>query len=439
VAKRCCFKVCNKQFQATFAAVILLLAPVRALAQTAGVANPGDQQKREYLESILYSPEAVRDWLAGRVVWGETYHPLLGWIHNERTTREGVDDSLVSYHYDPDGARKVVAYADRPCRINTYGDSFTSCAQVNDGETWQEYLAAHLQEPIRNFGIGGYSVYQSYRRMLMEEADTPTEYIIFNIFDDDHYRNLTGWRNIRMGITTAMRKDVSSPTLPYVKVNPAARQFLQFKNPCPTPELVGKLCDLDWVFDQFQDDFTLKLMMAKRNIAADFAENSYVEISALAVEHGLETKIDSPESLGEAVDALFNNAGFYATMRIIEKIQKFAAEHRKKVLYVLSYGNEQFRATEQTGKRFDQSLIDFLNSNQIPYVDLLELHQKDFAQRKLTIDEYCDLYWNLYWIGHYNPRGNFFTAWAIKDAMVSMLVPKPVSYRSTDDVGCERP
>ena len=26
-------------------------------------------------------------------------------------------------------------FADRPCRVNTYGDSFTHCDQVSDGET----------------------------------------------------------------------------------------------------------------------------------------------------------------------------------------------------------------------------------------------------------------------------------------------------------------
>ena len=60
-------------------------------------------------------------------------------------------------------------YVGRPCRINTYGDSFTQCHQVSDGETWQEYLAAHLGEPIRNFGMGGYGAYQAYRRMVREE------------------------------------------------------------------------------------------------------------------------------------------------------------------------------------------------------------------------------------------------------------------------------
>ena len=27
-----------------------------------------------------------------------------------------------------------------------------------DGKTWQEYLAAHLGEPLRNFGVGGFGV-----------------------------------------------------------------------------------------------------------------------------------------------------------------------------------------------------------------------------------------------------------------------------------------
>ena len=30
-------------------------------------------------------------------------------------------------------------------------------------------MAATLGEPVRNFGVGGFSVYQAYRRMLREE------------------------------------------------------------------------------------------------------------------------------------------------------------------------------------------------------------------------------------------------------------------------------
>ena len=57
----------------------------------------------------------------------------------------------------------------------------------------------------------------------------------------------------------------------------------------------------------------------------------------------------------------------------------------------------------------------------------MEAHRRDFAQFNLTVDEYI----RRYWIGHYNPRGNFFQAFAIKDKLVELLDPKPISY-STD-------
>ena len=120
--------------------------------------------------------------------------------HYTNTSNSGAyDGSISTYSYvGEDGERIMSNYRDRPCRINTYGNSYTQCHQVSDNETWQEVLAAHLQEPVRNFGIGGWSVYQAYLRMLYEEERTPAEYIIFNIYEDDHLRNLDSWRNIRV-------------------------------------------------------------------------------------------------------------------------------------------------------------------------------------------------------------------------------------------------
>ena len=34
-----------------------------------------------------------------------------------------------------------------------------------------------------------------------------------------------------------------------------------------------------------------------------------------------------------------------------------------------------------------------------------------------------------YYIGHYNPRGNHFFAFAVKDEVVEWLEPKPPTYR----------
>src|SRR6266571_1111041 len=106
----------------------------------------------------------------------------LGYLHRDRRFKEGIEDTICTYTYDESGARHTIMHADKACRVNTYGDSFTSCEQVSDGETWQEALAAYLGEPIRNYGIGGYSVYLAYLRMKREEARNPARYIILNIF-----------------------------------------------------------------------------------------------------------------------------------------------------------------------------------------------------------------------------------------------------------------
>jgi hypothetical protein len=400
-----------------------------------------EMQAKEYLKSILYTRQEIKDWINGKRmlsgVWerngemyqnvlgrtGETYDSLLGWLHINRVERDGVDGSKVTYSYA--GARRMIMYEDKPCRINTYGDSFTHCDQVSDGETWQEVLAAHLCEPVRNFGVGGFSVYQAYLRMKQEETRTPAKYIIFNIYCDDHYRNLHAWRNIREGYTPKDRQgSVLSPPKPYVRVNLSTGEFKEFPNPCPTRESAYNLCDLDWVYNTFKDDFVLRIILAQRNVDNNSPADSYADIAELAWEQGFKMQIDSKESLQNAIDTIYTKAAIFATMRIVEKVEKYAAEHDKKVLYVLSYDSDPVKKAIQEGTRFDQEFVDFLNRKKLPYVDLMEAHLKDFAKFSISCDEYAERYW----IGHYNPRGNFFEAFAIKPKLVEMLEPKPIPY-----------
>ena len=399
------------------------------LASSLGVQGIKERYKqaREYLKSILYTPEEVASLILGNSPHGEKYDPDLGWVYANRRSKHGTDGSIVTYRYDPSGTRRMIHYADRPCRMNTYGDSFTHCDQVSDGETWQEVLAAHLIEPVRNYGIGGYSVYQAYVRMKREESRTPAQYIIFNIYHDDHYRNLHSWRTIRLGQTAESRGGVWGPPMPFVKVNPATGEFIEYPNPCPTPESLSKLQNIDWVYETFKDDFVLRIALARRNVKAGAPEKSYQDITQLTQEQRLQLKITNPEILVRALDALYTRAGIFASMRIVERVENFAVRHGKNVLYVLSYGGApRFLKGLQKGSRFDQQFVDFLEKKRLRYVDLLEAHLADFAQFKVSVEDYL----KRYYVGHYNPRGNVFHAFAIKNKLVEMLEPKPVPYRN---------
>src|SRR5207247_1099765 len=131
------------------------------------VLKPLDTEAMEYLKRILYTGEDVKNWIQGIGTGyiGEKYDGEVGWVHGTASVKHGVDGSTSLYSYDASGARRMIQHADKACRINTYGDSFTHCDQVSDGETWQEILAAHLGEPVRNFGVSGFSVYQAFTRM----------------------------------------------------------------------------------------------------------------------------------------------------------------------------------------------------------------------------------------------------------------------------------
>ncbi len=409
--------------QSAFSALGASVVP----ALSAQDSNDKQLTVRDFLASILYSKDEVDQWLAGKAFPFAKYSSAFGWLLPDARFRDGVDNSVSIYTYvQPDGERVMRNYAGQPCRINTYGDSFTQCHQVSDDETWQELLAAHFQEPVRNFGIGGWSCYQAYLRMLKEEKRTPADYIIFNIYDDDHRRNLDSWRNIRV----RKHRRFIEPTLPYVSVNPKNEAFEEHPNKCPTPESVYDLCDLDKTYELFKDDFVLKIMLAHRNAKTKNPFQSYQDIIALASTHGIETSIETSERLSQTANAIQNQAALFSTQKIVEKIEAYAQANGKKVLYVLSYPATTIARRIREGKRWDQSFVDFLQKRNLPYVDLMEAHLADYAKYKVSAKEYLEQYF----IGHYTPRGNLFCAFALKDKLLEMLEPKPMAYRPNPDI-----
>jgi len=366
--------------------------------------------RREVIRPLLYSREDLDRWLAGKAFPFAQYDPELGYLHIDRRFREGVDGAVCTYSYDRNGARRGLEYAGHLCRVNTYGNSFTACEQVSDHETWQEILAGHLGEPIRNFGIGGYSIYQAYLRMRREEQRSPSKYIIFNIYDDDHYRNLNGWQRPRFRV----RRIAADPPVPHVKVDPETQTFVECPNPCPTPESLYQLCDLDKASALFAQDYGINRIARREILRAQ--------------------GMTPPES--EFYDPDYTRSALYATMRIIELVERFATQEKRQVLYVLSCGAKRIRRFVKEGKRFDSSLVEFVNQRGLKYVDLLQTHVNDLG--KTELEAYLAHHFVVAYkpgknAGHYTPLGNLFCAFALKDKLVQMLQPPPPAYAPSSD------
>ncbi len=387
-----------------------------------------DDEVRDFLNKLLYTPEEVNDYFEDKAFPFSKHSQEFGWLLRDAYFRDGVNNSISVYNYaKPDGERIMSNYAARPCRINTYGNSFTQCHQVSDHETWQEVLAGNLQEPVKNFGIGGWSVYQAYLRMLKEEERTPSDYIIFNIFSDDHYRNLDAWRNIRM------HKHVQfiEPPLPHMKVDLKKRSFTEHPNPTPTRKDFYKLCNIDETFNLFKDDFVTKILIA-HNKSNERNENlDYKEIQALTKTHGIETSLDTNPTMSEVVSAYHLECALFSTEKIIERIEQFASQKSKKVLYILSYPADYIAKAYEENSRWDQSIIDYFKSENLPLVDLGQRHLNEFRQFNISLKEYLEKYF----IGHYNPLGNMFCAQAVNTMLVEMMDPKPVPYNKNTRLG----
>ncbi len=386
-------------------------------------AKPGNAvTARDYLKGILYAKDEVKQWLAGNVFPFAKYSSEFGWLLRNARFQDGMNGSTSIYTYGAWDERVTIHYKDQPCRINTYGNSYTQCHQVSDGETWQEVLGAHLQEPVRNFGVGGWSVYQAYLRMLREEKRVPGDFIIFNIYDDDHFRSLDSWRNIRV----PKHERFIEPSLPFVAVNVKEGRFEEQANICPTPESVYNLCDLDWAVEKFKGDFSLRIMLAHLNAKTKNPELAYADALKLATTHGIVTRIDTAEGLSQTADTLHHQSAYFASRRIVEKIDAFAKAQNKKILFVLSYPPKSVSRFVKEGVRADQPFVDFMTRRGLPFVDLMKDHMDDFALFKGDIKDYLARFW----VGHYNPRGNHFCANAILPKLVELLEPRPLPYRA---------
>lgn len=365
---------------------------------------------------------------AGEPNWAR-FDAELGYLPNDSRVVDGHGGATSTYRYAETGERLVINYGDRPCRINTFGDSFTQCHQVSDGETWQEYLAANLGEPIRNFGVGGYGVHQAVLRLRRVQATTSgTAYVILNIFLDDHYRNLDAYRLLRVG-SSWWREQRELPVgmfhanpWRHVRFDPSGR-LVEQPNLCPTPESLYNLCDTEFLIETFGADPVVNLLVAEQT--GDFG---YLREQAdLAHALGVEFDTSTAETAAASAHRFYSTCAFRSSLEIIETVRADLANRDQQLLVLLSYPAGAVADACAGRPRADDTFVRGLDDLGIDYVDGLAAHQRDFAAFSLTPTDYVARYFH----GHYTPAGNHFFAMDVaKPALIDWLAPRPPAYRN---------
>jgi hypothetical protein len=406
--------------------VILGIIVLHPAPNVIGVEQPEKPTFVEYLRASAVPRDVIAGFLRGPS-WAR-FDPELGYVLGNSLPTDGIDGSATISTARPDGARTAFMYVGRPCRINTYGDSFTQCHQVSDGETWQEYLAAHLGEPIRNFGMGGYGAYQAYRRMAREErTDHEAKYLIFYIWGDDHIRSLLRCRH---AIIYPKWDDKGGRMFhnnfwPNLEMDLETGRLVEKENLLPTPESLYRMCDPDWMVEHLKDDLALQLFAFKLGYIRDLDRQT---IDRLAARLDYRMNWDDRASLRSQAGGLLDRYSLRATRLVLEKARRFADEHGKKLMVVLfdpSRAMDQMRRGE---RRYDQEIVDYLSAERYNVFDMNEVHLRDLRRSNLPYGDYL----KQFFIGHYNPRGNHLFAYSIKGKVVEWLDPKPITYRHAD-------
>jgi hypothetical protein len=388
--------------------------------------QPDKPSFEQYLRESAVPKEVIDRFLEGPS-WAQ-YDPELGYILGNYLPQDGMDKSATISTVQANGARTSFLYAGKKCRINTYGDSFTQCHQVSDGETWQEYLAGHLGKPVRNFGMGGYGVYQAYRRMAREErTDHRAPYVIFYIWGDDHIRSLLRCRH---AIIFRWWNDQGGRAFhnnfwPNIEMDLQTGQFVERENLLPTREALYQMTDPQRMVDLLKDDLALQLFAFKLGLIRDVDRKPISELAArldFSIDWSRESTL--PAQAGELLDRY----SLRATRFVLEQAREFTQQNGKKLLVVLFDPGRVLPQLVGGRARYDQEIVDFLQENGFTYFDMNVVHVEDFKCFRLTYEQYRQRYF----IGHYNPSGNHFFAYSIKNKVVEWLDPKPIPYQKLD-------
>ncbi len=382
----------------------------------------------DYLRESAVSKETIDTFTdPNRNCWAK-FDPVVGYTLDNYMPRDGIDGSFTISTAQPSGVRTPHNYTERPCRINTYGNSFTQCHQVSDGETWQEYLAAHLGEPIRNYGMGGFGVYQAYRRMLCaEDSRLEAQYVILYIWGDDHCRSLMRCRHAVTHPWWHGQRGLMfhGNFWAHLEMDLDAGVFVEKDNLLSTPDSLYRMTEPEFMVDALKDDLMLQLY------AAHLVDPSTLDLDRLRLLAEIlgteEPDTTCSDSLSQTCGRLSTAYGFAATRFIVAKALHFC-EQRDKKLMVCILCPTATRQLLDNQPRYDQEIADHLAKETEPFFDMNLAHRSDYRDFSLSVEDYM----KRYFIGHYSPAGNHLFAYSIKDSIVDWLDPKPIAYRDDD-------
>jgi AraC-like DNA-binding protein len=373
--------------------------------------------------------DLIDDLLAGRG-WAR-FDPELGYVLGDSAIDWGLDGTRTIETFDDDGARAATHYPGVRARINCYGDAFTEGTQVSDGETWEEYLAAHLGEPVGNYGVGVYGLYQAYRRMRRVESRRTSQVVVLYVLPGNVMLSATrsAWYSVSAGWRTyARERGAFHGTLwPNIELDLDSGRLVERENPLRTPESLYRLCEPDWLADALGDDIAGQLV----GYVQGFFERPEMAV-ARRLADVLETRFDDRADTAAEFSRLLTLYTRRTAIAALDLAKAFTEARGSRLLVVMDLGRQRDASLDPD--RSNDPLLLHALEHDFSVFDMSRHHRAALQRTNLTSAEYMAelLAPNVPPpVAHPNAHGNHIFAYAIKDSVLALLDTKPAPYDSS--------
>ena len=241
-------------------------------------------------------------------------------------------------------------------------------------------LAAHLGEPIRNFGMGGYGAYQSYRRMIRTAvSDIGTEYVLLYIWGDDHYRSAMRCRHVISRARLLQGAQMFHGNFwANLEMDLESGELVERESLAPTPESLYGMADEEFMVDALRDDLMLQMTLFDRG---DTDDVDVARLNRLADWLNCAKVVEGSSDLKRQVGTLRTAYAFAATRSIIDKAAAFADRSGKKLMFVL-FCPRAMRQLIAGDRRYDQEIADYLQQQGHTTFDMNPVYQADFRTNR---------------------------------------------------------
>ncbi len=123
------------------------------------------------------------------------YDVILGWDKKKNTSNfDIIEKKKINYKITSNGFRKS-KYFKYKNSIITFGDSYVFARQVENENTWQEFLSKYTKKFISNYGVGNYGLDQAYLKSKKVRLKKNTKIVIFGFVPETICRIQSIWKN----------------------------------------------------------------------------------------------------------------------------------------------------------------------------------------------------------------------------------------------------